>query len=121
MAETTKKIPCQCVYRALVLLENLAAHPSARLTDLANETDLNKATAYRLLTTMQARGFVEQSKETQEYRLGSRPGELATLFAEALAQAAEEDGNPRSPEEIDPRVILEGSSCADDCGAEDCR
>ncbi len=87
MGSTKAGVPCQCVYRSLVLLEALAEHPSARLTDLAREVSLNKATAHRLLATTQARGFVVQSELTQEYSLGPRIAELERAHSEATGAA----------------------------------
>lgn len=96
MSSTKAGVPCQCVYRSLVLLEALAGHSSARLTDLARQVNLNKATAHRLLVTMQARGFVVQSEDTQEYSLGPRLGELERLHSEA--RGAAELGAPAGDE-----------------------
>lgn len=40
------------------------------MTETANELDIHKSTAYRLLTTLRDRGLVEQDAATEKYRLG---------------------------------------------------
>lgn len=72
----------QSVERALAVLELLAKRESMGLSQLAQESGLNKATVYRLLATMQRRGFVRQSRENARYSLGWRVVELAGRLLE---------------------------------------
>jgi len=60
----------QSVDRAVTVLEFLGRRGWARVTEVANELDIHKSTAYRLLTTLRDRGMVEQSAVTEKYRLG---------------------------------------------------
>ena len=56
---------------ALLTLDPTDAAPLLeRVTEVANELDIHKSTAYRLLTTLRDRGLVEQDATTEKYRLG---------------------------------------------------
>lgn len=46
-------------------------HPSWRIADLARAVDLHKATARRLVKTLEAEGFLMSDPESGKYRLGS--------------------------------------------------
>lgn len=63
----------EAIDRALLLLEELAGGGAEGLplAALSESTGISKATAYRALATMRARGFVSQG-EFGEYRLGPR-------------------------------------------------
>ncbi len=71
MAETL-----QSVGSALDVLDVLAGHEEVGVSAVARELGMAKSTAHRLLTTMAARGLVEQNAETGRYRLGMRLYEL---------------------------------------------
>jgi len=60
----------QSVDRAVSVMELLARRGSVGVTEVANEIGIHKSTAYRLLTTLRARGLVEQDATTEQYRLG---------------------------------------------------
>lgn len=60
----------QSVDRAVSILQVLARHGSARVTDIAAELDVHKSTVSRLLATLEARGLVEQSSARGSYVLG---------------------------------------------------
>src|SRR3954462_8446965 len=61
------------VDRALALLDALAELPSgARVSELAQRTDINQSTVSRLLGTLMARGFVDRDDATARFRLGLR-------------------------------------------------
>lgn len=51
-------------------MELLGRRGWAGVTEVANELDIHKSTAYRLLTTLRDRGLVEQDAVTEKYRLG---------------------------------------------------
>jgi DNA-binding IclR family transcriptional regulator len=75
----------QSVWRALDLLEVFPRHgPELGLTQIANLLQLNKATAYRLLATLEERGYVERAVESRKYRLGVRAFELGFYFQSQL-------------------------------------
>jgi DNA-binding IclR family transcriptional regulator len=60
----------QSVDRALSVLEILAAHREAGVTDIAAELGVHKSTAFRLVAVLESRGFVEQLADRGKYRLG---------------------------------------------------
>ena len=75
----------QSVSRALDVLEAFPTYgPEIGLTSMASHLDLNKATTYRLLQTLEARGYVERSPEGRKYRLGVRAFELGSYFQNQL-------------------------------------
>ncbi len=68
------------VAKALSLLDHfIPARPLIGLSDMARLAGVNKATAYRLLSELQAAGFVEQAGAAREYRLGPAVLRLAAL------------------------------------------
>ncbi|MET7617994.1 IclR family transcriptional regulator [Streptomyces sp. NPDC005408] len=70
--ETTGSHPggVQSVDRAISVLEILAQHGEAGVSDVAAEIDVHKSTAFRLLGALESRGLVEQAGERGKYRLG---------------------------------------------------
>jgi hypothetical protein len=75
----------QSVSRALDLLEAFPRYgPELGLSRIAGLLYLNKATAYRLLSTLEERGYVERLPESRKYRLGVRAFELGLLFPKLL-------------------------------------
>jgi DNA-binding IclR family transcriptional regulator len=75
----------QSVARALDLLEAFPKYgPESGLSRIAALLHLNKATAYRLLSTLEERGYVERSPESRKYRLGVRAFELGSYFINQL-------------------------------------
>lgn len=77
--------PVQSVWRALDLLEAFPKYgPELGLTAIADALGLSKATAYRLLSTLEARGYVERCPDSRKYRLGARTLELGAYFQSQL-------------------------------------
>src|SRR3990170_4559234 len=75
----------QSVSRALDLLEAFSAKEGALgVTELARKLKLHKNNVFRLLATLETRGYVEQDKETERYRLGAKVYEIAAVFLEHL-------------------------------------
>jgi DNA-binding IclR family transcriptional regulator len=70
--ETTKRRNnfVQSVDRAITVMELLSRRGWSGVTEVANNLDIHKSTAYRLLTTLRDRGLVEQDAATEKYRLG---------------------------------------------------
>lgn len=61
----------RAVERALELLEAFSiTEPELSLTELSCRLGLNASTVFRLLATLQARGYVQQSPDNGRYRLG---------------------------------------------------
>ncbi|MBI4589525.1 MAG: IclR family transcriptional regulator [Candidatus Rokubacteria bacterium] len=75
----------QAVSRALDLLEAFSTKEGALgVTDLARKLKLHKNNVFRLLATLETRGYVEQEKESERYRLGVKVYELAAVFLHHL-------------------------------------
>jgi DNA-binding IclR family transcriptional regulator len=72
----------QAVLRAIGLLKTFSdARPEWTLSQLARTVDLNKTTAYRLLTALESEGMVSRNEDTGAYRLGP---EIIALGGRAL-------------------------------------
>src|SRR3972149_2925670 len=75
----------QSVSRALDLLEAFSVKEGAwGVTELARKLKLHKNNVFRLLATLETRGYVEQDKETERYRLGAKVYEIAAVFLQHL-------------------------------------
>ena len=66
----SKSSSVQSVDRAITVMELLSSQGWSGVTEVANELDIHKSTAYRLLATLRDRGLVEQDSATEKYRLG---------------------------------------------------
>jgi DNA-binding IclR family transcriptional regulator len=62
--------PVQSVERAVTILEILARAGEAGVTELAAEIGVHKSTAFRLVSTLERSGLVEQAEDRGKYRLG---------------------------------------------------
>lgn len=60
----------QSVDRALTILRVLARLGEAGVTEIAGELGVHKSTAFRLVATLEAHDFVEQTEDRGKYRLG---------------------------------------------------
>ena len=58
------------VNRAISILQVLARRGPTAVTELATELDVHKSTIFRLLSTLEARGLVEQNSDRGRYQLG---------------------------------------------------
>src|SRR5262245_729908 len=67
------------VDRALTLLEVLAEHPNIGVTRIAQLTGNTKSLVFRLLFTLEKRGYVRKDPVTRSYALGYRPLFLGEL------------------------------------------
>lgn len=73
MSEQSPQYTIAVVARTLDVLEALAAaETSLGATDLARRIGTTKSAAYRILTTLEQRGYVIKDARTAEYRLGGR-------------------------------------------------
>lgn len=75
--EGQRETTVQSVDRAVSLLQVLARRGSAGVTEVAADVGIPKSTAFRLLSTLEARGLVDQDAERGRYRLGSTVLQLA--------------------------------------------
>ncbi len=74
----------QSVDRAFAALEILARDGWVGVTEIARELDTHKSTAFRLLSTLERRGVVEQHSQTQKYRLGFALARLGSSVRSSL-------------------------------------
>jgi DNA-binding IclR family transcriptional regulator len=100
------------VSKALTLLDAFTAEkPVLTLSELARRAGTHKSSAFRLLATLEAHGFVEKNPAGRGYRLGWKPMELAgrlrydlrELAAPIMEELAEKSG------EIVHLSILDGA------------
>src|SRR5262245_59852411 len=61
----------QSVSHALDVLEQFSGeHDELGVTELSKRLKLHKNNVFRLLATLESRGYIEQNKATENYRLG---------------------------------------------------
>lgn len=69
------------VSHALDILESFTrAESDLGVTELSRRLDLHKNNVFRLLATLEHRGYVEQNKETGSYRLGPKTLQIGCTF-----------------------------------------
>ncbi len=81
----------QSVSHAIDVLEELCkAKGEVGVTELSKRLKLHKNNVFRLLATLELRGYVEQNAETEDYRLGVRNLQLgqAYLLQSSLVERA---------------------------------
>jgi IclR family KDG regulon transcriptional repressor len=75
----------QSVSRALDILEAFTPNEGELgVTELSRRLKLHKNNVFRLLATLETRGYVEQDKESGNYRLGMKTFEVANIFTHHL-------------------------------------
>lgn len=75
----------QSVDRALDILESFDYQAGELgVTELAEKLHLPKNNVFRLLATLEVRGYIEQDKKTANYRLGMKSFEVANVFLHHL-------------------------------------
>lgn len=79
--EEWKRGGVQSVATALELLDCLVAERELGVAELARRLGIAKSSAHRILTTLVAKGYVQQVPETRNYRLGLRLHELGAVVA----------------------------------------
>jgi len=71
----------QSVAHALDLLEQFQTGPEEiGVTDLSRRLKLHKNNVFRLLATLEARGYIQQNRTTENYRLGLRCLQLGQAY-----------------------------------------
>lgn len=71
----------QSVSHALDVLEQFSGeHDELGVTELSKRLKLHKNNVFRLLATLESRGYIEQNKATENYRLGIRCLQLGQTF-----------------------------------------
>lgn len=71
----------QTVSNALRMLESFYKGDELGVSELSRRLRLHKNNVFRLLATLEEHGYIEQSMETERYRLGTRCLELSQGFA----------------------------------------
>ena len=86
MAKREKKsYVIQSVTNALNLLEEFKGNRNELgVTELSKRLNLHKNNVFRLLATLEAKGYIEQNKATENYRLGVKSLELGQTFIKQL-------------------------------------
>jgi DNA-binding IclR family transcriptional regulator len=89
---TENRYRIEAVDRALQLLTTLAEHPDSTITELTELTGNTKSLVFRMLKTLEERGFVVLGRRPGGYVLGYRMLTLGNAVAEndALLQVARE-------------------------------
>lgn len=82
----------QSVDRALVVMEILAVLGQAGITEIAAELGVHKSTVSRLISVLEARGYVEQLSERGKYRLGFAVARLARSTSARLDLVKQSQG-----------------------------
>ena len=71
----------QSVVHALDIIEAFnGAKEDLGVTELAKKLKLHKNNVFRLLATLETRGYIEQNKQTENYRLGTKTFEMGQAF-----------------------------------------
>lgn len=71
------KSSVRSVERALDILLCFADATDLGLTEIAKKVNLHKSTVFRILSSLESRGFIIRNAKTEKYRLGYRIWELA--------------------------------------------
>jgi DNA-binding IclR family transcriptional regulator len=79
MADVKKRQLIGSLTKGLIILETLMEKKKIGVTELGTILGVNKSSAYRLLSTLEERGFVEQESETGKYRLGIKLARLEAI------------------------------------------
>lgn len=81
--DTVGKI--QSVDRASMIIKLLGKKGCPmKLTEIAEELDINKSTLHGIISTLKYHGFIDQDKETQKYRLGMYFVHLGNIVTKSL-------------------------------------
>jgi DNA-binding IclR family transcriptional regulator len=72
-----KKNTVRAAERALDILICFTNQAELSLTEIAKATSLNKSTVFRLLATLEGKGFIKRDPHSDKYQLGIRIWELA--------------------------------------------
>ncbi|MEY8829995.1 HTH-type transcriptional regulator BhcR [Sedimentitalea sp. XS_ASV28] len=76
----TAQITIQSLDRALEVLDRLTNSGGLTLTEISTELDQSPATIYRVLSTLEARGYVEMDPAAQAWHIGPTAFRLGSAF-----------------------------------------
>ncbi len=79
--ETNAKYPVQTLEKTLQIINILKEGPAGgvRIKDVSQKLDMGKSTVHRILKTLLAHGYVEQSEDDRKYRLGWKFFEVGSV------------------------------------------
>ncbi|WP_224749681.1 IclR family transcriptional regulator [Polycladospora coralii] len=72
-----KKLTVRAAERAMDILLCFVTEQKLGMMEIATRTGLNKSTVFRLLATLEKKGFIKRDPATEKYQLGFRIWELA--------------------------------------------
>lgn len=81
MAKPKSDYAIQTVSNALRMLEAFYSETELGVSELSRRLGLHKNNVFRLLATLEESGYIEQSADTERYRLGTRCLELGFAFS----------------------------------------
>ncbi len=85
MSSSSDRYQIRAVARALDLLTAFStSDPELTLTELSSRRNLSVSTTYRLLATLESRGYVERNSQTGGYSLGVACLDLGAIFLSQL-------------------------------------
>jgi DNA-binding IclR family transcriptional regulator len=97
----------QSIERAFDILELLSHEPKGlNLTKIGTLLDLHKSTVHRLLSVLKKRGYIDQEKESERYRLGPGFVELASLFLNSIELKTEAEPHLRQLSQITGQTVF---------------
>jgi DNA-binding IclR family transcriptional regulator len=76
-----EKSTVRAVERALDILLCFTTATDLTLTEISQRVGLHKSTVYRLLASLEAKGFISRDPDSEKYRLGMRIWELSANSA----------------------------------------
>ncbi len=88
----------QSVSHALDILESFTkTEDELGVTELSKRLGLHKNNVFRLLATLEHRGYIEQNKATENYRLGPKTLQIGSIFIEQRECRRQARPDPRKP------------------------
>ena len=74
----------QAVAHALDVLEQFHTDAELGVTELSKRLTLHKNNVFRILATLESRGYIEQNRSTENYRLGTKCLQLGQTYIQHL-------------------------------------
>src|SRR5881397_1501101 len=74
----------QSVAHALDVLEQFSGDGELGVTELSKRLKLHKNNVFRILATLESRGYIEQNRSTENYRLGTRCLQLGQSYVQHM-------------------------------------
>ena len=110
-----RRYTIEAVDRALVVLERLAEQPGVGLTELSKQLGFTKTLTFRLVQTLEERGFVAKDREDGRYSLGYRMAYLGSCVdpqrSVVVAAAPVMDDLRDQTDENVNLLVREGARC----------